>query len=348
MANLLAADLDYVVESVSPFWQQLNNQRIFITGGTGFFGCWLLESFIWATEKLGLNTQATVLTRNKAAFQQKCSWLANHPAVDLYEGDVKNFIFPKENYSHIIHAATEVADASLYLTKPAQMLDTIIQGTAQTLAFARHCGAVRYLLVSSGAVYGKQPPEMSHLSEDYRGSPRIEDIGSTYGMGKCIAEHLCHIYKKNYNINATIARCFAVVGPYLPLNAHFAMGNFLRDLMRNKPIVVNGDGTPFRSYLYMSDLTIWLWRILFCGQPVRPYNVGSDKAMSIAELAHFIAGIFSPAKEVIITQQASPTLLPERYIPDTTRARNELGLTQKIALEQAIHATLRWYSQKVY
>lgn len=343
MTNLLAADLDYVVESVSPFWQALRNQRIFITGGTGFFGCWLLESFIWATEKLGLNARATVLTRSSTVFQQKYPWLANHPAVDLCEGDVKNFIFPKENYSHIIHAATEVTAASLYQTNPIQMLDTIIQGTAQTLAFAKHCGAARYLLVSSGAVYGKQPAELSHLSEDYTGRPKIEDIDSTYGMGKCIAEHLCYIYKKNYNIHTTIARCFTAVGPYLPLNAPFAIGNFLSDAMQNKPIIIKGDGTPLRSYLYMADLTIWLWQILFRGQSGRPYNVGSDSAISIAELAHFIAGIFSPQREVIIMRQSSLTRAPERYIPDTTRARSELGVSQKVSLEQAIHATLRWF-----
>jgi nucleoside-diphosphate-sugar epimerase len=336
--NPLSADLDFILDTVSPFWRELKNQHIFITGGTGFFGCWLLNSFIHASDKLNLNAHATVLTRDINAFKKKCPELAEHPSLNFYEGDVKNFTFRNKHYSHIIHAATDTAESD-----PVTTLDTIIQGTQHTLDFAKHCKSARYLLVSSGAIYGKQPPELPAIPEDYPGRPLLEDPRSAYGIGKCTAEHLCHLYKQ-YGIDIKIARCFAFVGPYLPLNAQFAIGNFLSDAAKGGPIIVNGDGTPFRSYLYAADLTVWLWKILFCGQPLQPYNVGSNEAVSIAELAHLIAGRFSPKLEVIVKKAAPENKLAARYVPDVTRAKNELGLIQKINLVEAIDKTLNWFS----
>lgn len=334
---LPTSDLDSIFTSASPHWNALKNQRIFITGGTGFFGCWLLSSFIYASEKLGLNAQATVLTRDAAAFRKKAPHLSEHPAIHLHEGDIKDFQFPKGRHEHIIHAAADPAESN-----PTEMLDTIIKGTERTLEFATHCGARRYLLVSSGAVYGKQPPELDAISEIYTGDP-----DSAYGIGKRAAEKLCRRYKKKCGVKSCIARCFAFVGPYLPLDAHFAVGNFISDAMKGGPIVIQGDGTPYRSYLYAADLTTWLWKILFCGQPLRPYNVGSSDAISLVDLAHLIADRFSPKRDVIVKQTPMRNnLAAARYVPDVTRAQTELGLVQTTNLVEAIDKTVAWFTAR--
>ncbi len=338
----LLTDLELILERTLPLWEQVRGQRIFITGGTGFFGKWLLESFVWANKKLNLDASATILTRNPAAFEKKYPHLFQQPSLQFYTGNIVDFIFPAGEFSHVIHAATEV-NTSLNQNNPALMFDTIVSGTRRALEFARFCGAHCFLLVSSGAIYGKQPADVTHLSEEYVSDLKVNDSASAYAAGKYAAEHLCYLHAKQHNLEIKIARCFAFVGPYLPLDTHFAIGNFIRDGLKGGPIHVAGDGTPYRSYLYAADLMVWLWTILFCGESLRPYNVGSDEALSIAEIAYLVAKTFTPHLTVTVAKPPLPTILPERYVPDVSRARNELGLIPTVNLADAIQFTANWY-----
>ncbi|MEI6323712.1 MAG: NAD(P)-dependent oxidoreductase, partial [bacterium] len=210
-----------------PLWEQLRGKRIFVTGATGFFGIWLLESFAYANKELGLGAELMGLSRDPDAFYLKVPHLAGVSSIVLHQGDVRTFEFPDGSFSHVIHAGT----TSSVPVPPLEMLDTITQGTRRTLDFAVSAGAKKFLFVSSGAVYGKQPPDITHIPETYAGAPDPMDLRpvSIYGEGKRVGELLCSIYHQEHGLETTIARCFAFVGPHLPLDAHFAIGNFIRD-----------------------------------------------------------------------------------------------------------------------
>jgi dTDP-glucose 4,6-dehydratase len=343
MTNPLSADLDHILEHTRPLWNELRGQRIFITGGTGFFGKWILESLLWANNRLDLDCHATVLSRSPNVFRAKAPHLAGHQAVSVMQGDVRTFAFPNGEFGHIIHAATE-SSAKLNTEQPLQMLDTIVEGTRHMLEFARVCGAESFLLTSSGAIYGKQPTELTHVPEDYSSAPDPLDPRSAYGEGKRVAEHLCALYA-DVRLKPKIARCFAFVGPYLPLDIHFAIGNFIRDALNGGPIVVKGDGTPHRSYLYAADLVIWLWTILLKGGSCRPYNVGSSHSTSIGELAKQVADQFTAQIAIEIRGTSDSQRPIERYVPDIRRAMQELGLQETISLPNAIAKTKQWYER---
>lgn len=340
--NRLAADLALIAGKTEGLWEELRGQRLFITGGTGFFGCWLVESFCFINRLLTLQAHATILTRNPGAFARKCPHLASEAAIALHHGDVRSFAFPDGEYRYVIHAATE-ASAKQAEGAPLEMLSTIVAGTERTLEFAVTHGTKKFLLTSSGAVYGKQPADVTHIPESYAGAPDPLDPTSVYGEGKRIAELLCVLYQKTHGIECKIARCWAFCGPHLPLDQHFAIGNFIGDVLAGRPIRIQGDGTPRRSYLYAADLAVWLWTILFRAPAVVPINVGSAHDVSILELAQTVASTLNPQTEIRMARQAAPGTPPLQYIPGVDRARELLGLRQTIGLEECVRKTAEWY-----
>jgi dTDP-glucose 4,6-dehydratase len=307
---------------------------LLLTGGTGFYGGWLLETLTAAVDR-GLDSQVTVLTRDPAAFLRARPRLAGHPAVTLLGGDVLTLSLPTARFTHVIHAAT-AASAKLNSEQPQLMFNTIVEGTRRALEVARASGATRFLLASSGAVYGRQPPGITHLDETFQGTPVPGDPGSAYGEGKRAAEALCLEAAAAGGLAPVIARGFAFSGPYLPLDAHFAIGNFVHDALAGGPIRVGGDGTPLRSYLYGADLATWLWTLLSRGRAGRAYNVGSERAISIADLARLVANVLGVARGVEVAGTPIAGRPAERYVPSTRRAREELGLDEVWTLEEAV------------
>lgn len=348
-APLSDNDLELILEQTRELWPEMRGQRIFITGGTGFFGCWLVESFCHVNRVLGLGARATVLSRDPAKFAAKCPHLASDAAITLHSGDVRNFAFPEGEYAYVIHAATE-SGSKQGAEEPLEMLSTILAGTERALEFAAQCGARKFLLTSSGAVYGRQPAEMTHVPESYLGAPDPVDPASVYAEGKRASELMCALRQKTARakgaeFEAKIARCFAFCGPHLPLDAHFAIGNFIGDVLAGRPISIGGDGTPRRSYLYAADLAAWLWAILFRGPALVPINVGSGQDVSIRELAGTVAATLEPATQIHVAKQAVHGAAPARYVPSVERAKRLLGLHQTIGLEDMIRRTAQWYSQ---
>ncbi len=340
-------DLDHILAHTRDVWEEMRGQRVFITGGTGFFGCWLVESFCHVNRALGLGARASVLSRDPAKFATKCPHLANDPAVALHSGDVRDFEFPAGEFGYVIHAATE-ASAKQAAEEPLEMLSTILAGTERVLQFAAACGARKFLLTSSGAVYGRQPAEMAHVPESYGGAPDALDVGSVYAEGKRASELMCALYQKTarakgVEFEAKIARCWAFCGPHLPLDAHFAIGNFIGDVLAGRSISIGGDGTPRRSYLYGADLAIWLWAMLFRAPALKAINVGSAHDVSILELAQTVAAALDPATEITVAKQAVAGAAPARYVPSVARAEELLGLRETVGLAESIRRTAAWH-----
>ncbi|MEO7692149.1 MAG: NAD(P)-dependent oxidoreductase [Sphingomonas sp.] len=335
---ILERDLDAVQAALAPLWWRLSGTRVFMTGGTGFIGRWMLE----ALARADIEIEVTILSRDPEAFTAKAPHLARR--FQLIKGDITGFASPSGSFTHVIHAATE-ASAALNNNDPRRMFDTIVTGTRNALDFAVERGVERFFFLSSGAVYGAQPWELTHVAEDWMGGPDPCDPRSAYGEGKRAAEMLCTIYGKQFGLDVVNARIFALLGPLLSLDIHFAAGNFIRDAIAGRTIRVEGAGTAVRSYLYPADLTVWLWTLLIRGQSGTVFNVGSEEAVSIAELAQRTAALLG-APDVEILGKPDLGWNPGRYVPSTAAIRGAFDLSPTIGLDEAIRRTALWNGWK--
>lgn len=313
--------------------------RIFLTGGTGFFGRALLRHWIEQYSHGLAALDVTILTRLPDTFLVRYPEFRGVPWLKFHAGDILNpDSLPKgQFFTHVLHAAT---DSTLGpQLSPHQHYSQIVNGTKNILDYAVACGAKRFLLTSSGGVYGPQPPGMKKVPEAYNGMPDPLIPANAYGVAKRMAEHLCVLYQDMQGIEPIIARCFSFVGQDLPLNVHFAIGNFIRDALWGKEIVVNGNGAPVRSYLDQRDLAAWLLALLANGSAGQAYNVGSDREITVAELAHLVRDLVSPGKGVRVLGGDTSHNYKNRYVPDIEKSRNELGLREEFSLEEAIAHT---------
>lgn len=305
--SILRPEVEELVLGCAELWPALSG-RLFMTGASGFFGCWLLETLLFARERFALDLEIVALTRDPNRFQAKAPQLAG--GVTLWPGEIVDFPFPSGAFSHIVHGAAEVGSG-----------EGILDGGLRVLELAERCGAPRSLLISSGAVYG---PNLGFIGEDHVLAPNTD-----YGRAKLQLEQAWR---------GVIARCFAFIGPYLSLSSGLAAADFLRDALEGRPLRVGGNGLTRRSYLYAGELAIWLWTLLLRGRPGRSYNVGSMHSVSVLELAHLIAAAAGGLPVEVLGESAGSD-----YLPDTSRIQTELGLAQTVHLPEAVARSWHWF-----
>ena len=320
MHPLPSRDLQHILDTAQGDLNALDGARVFMTGGTGFLGRWLVES--WALARRGrLRGDLVVLTRDPARWRAA---FPPCPGLVFTGGDQADFPFPEGAFDAVIHGAFQHGT-------PAVTFQANLLGCRRVLEFSRRAGAARCLLLSSGAAFdpGEEPP-----------------ADQAYGAAKGASEALGAAFQAEGGPVFVSARGFAFVGPGLPLDLNFAIGNFIRDALGGGPIRVQGDGTPLRSYLYAADAAAWHWALLARGAGGLPYDVGSSQAVSILDLAERVRDLLAPGAAVEVAGRPEPGRRPGRYLPDTSRAERELGLREWIGLEEGIRRTAAWYGQR--
>jgi dTDP-glucose 4,6-dehydratase len=342
LTDRLARDLDEIVERAADDLDALAGQRLYITGGTGFVGSWLLRAIAHANRRRSTSIRADILTRDPATFARREPALAGDASFALRQGTIAA---PSREgkYDAVIHAATPTAADARRLTHP-ELQREIVDGTRALLrSVVEPSGAIPVLFVSSGAVYGTQPPDLAAIRETFEPPPAASETPNGYRDGKRNAEAMLEDAQRHGGGLLRLARLFAFLGPGLPLDEHFAAGNFIRDALAGGPIRISGDGTTYRSYLYPTDLIVWLLAIFVRGVDGRAYNVGSDEAITISELAQRIASRVALPTAVVTAQQPTAGTPALRYVPDTARIVAELGVRRNVGLDDAIDRTLTFH-----
>ena len=343
MRELSQADLTHVLDHTHHVWDEYRDARVFITGVTGFVGSWLLETLVHADRTLHLGIKATVLVRDKEAFAARLPHLASAPMVRAHIGDVRIVDPPTRAFSHFVHCAS-AATPRMNAEKPDEVLDIIENGTERMIEEAATGSNVRFLQVSSGSVYGPQPATLDRIDESYTGTPDRNDPAQRFGAAKRKAEQV-GVASVKKGVGFVSARLFALVGPRLPLDGQFAIGNFFADALAGRTVDLNSDGTPVRSWMYAADMAAWCWTLLARGRAGAGYTVGSEEQVSLWDAAHRIAALSSPPVAVTRAKEPVSGALPQRYVPSIAVARDEFNLEPWIPLDDALARTWSWLKQ---
>lgn len=311
--------------------------NLLVIGGTGFFGKSILDAFQRGLLKPWGIESVDVMARHVDEFKDKYKYLLGD-CVRLHCLDITSCsTLPKADY--VIHAAAST-NALNYLMQPEDEKTNILAGTYNycRLALEYHRQS-KIVFCSSGAVYGQQHPSFDFLLEDSPLQPleSLTESKKNYAAAKRDAEN-AFLALAHAGFSVAIARCFAFVGPYLPRDQHFAIGNFIEDGLNNRPIVVKANQPVYRSYMYADDLVIWLMTIAKSATPkIERFNVGSDEVVSLQKLARMIGEYF----DVPATIRDQTNFVPDRYIPSIDKAKNELGLRLNYSIYETINQTIK-------
>lgn len=309
---------------------------LLVIGGTGFFGKSILDLFqrggldAWNVERV------IAMSRHAERLRQEAPALLSD-RVTLVAGDITTARrLPSADY--VIHAAAST-DARHYLARPEEERRNIQAGTLNYCELARDCHRdSKIVYVSSGAVYGAQPATLEQVAEDQAAADvqSMPEGKRDYAVAKRDAEAAI-VGLGGEGLAVGIARCFAFIGPWLPRDQHFAIGNFIGDALAGRRVTVNARHRVYRSYLHADDMVRWLMAIAAHAGPDCPtYNVGSDQPILMGALAALVAqesGLAADAPETSGEQV-------DRYVPSIAKIRAELGVEMQYNLTAAIRATL--------
>lgn len=335
----IGADVDALLYRAGLDVERLRGKCVFVTGATGFFGVWMLSALVRIQRTLCGDLKLVALSRNPDQF------LARHPEfefdrhVHFIAGDVSEFTYPLADVTHLIHMATTNAAETFAGQSQFSKLDLLYAGTLNVL---KQCsGSLEsVLMTSSGVAYGHL--ERDKIVESDQGRLDTTDLRSALALGKLVSEYMVSSFSEQEKYGYSIARCFSFAGPYLPLDLHYAFGNFIRHAQRKEHIVIRGDGLDRRSYLYIGDAMAWLLRMLV--EPKNKiYNVGSEKDLSVYELAVKIAQIAGHGLKVETLGLAAPkdNFRRPSYLPSTELIRSDYpGLAEWTDVNQVIEKML--------
>ena len=339
----ISSDLGFICSNCLPELKSISNKSILITGGSGFFGKWFIESIAFANVNFSLNILLTVITRDKSIFLLNNPKFISFNFLTIVEGNILEKQKIKGDFDYLLHMATTTAHETFSGELDESKVNTLEVGTENIIDFAVKNKITKILFTSSGVIYG-QNNKLYLMEQDFDNSLSVKE-NSGLAQGKILAETIITNRCRSHNINYKIARCFSFVGPYLPLDIHYAIGNFINDARKNRSIVLRSEGKSVRSYLYIADTIIWLLKLLVSDEE-GVFNVGSERQISIYDLAHKVRDLISPSSDVVIEHKdlTEGNFTRDTYIPSASKIKASLGVEEWTTLEDSILKTAKFIS----
>jgi dTDP-glucose 4,6-dehydratase len=340
--SIFEEDIRGVVDALPAECSLLVNKNVLVTGASGFVATWLVATWLESNTRFAGSGRLILTCRNPEKLLTRHPRLAVNPMVEVRAADIRTLKKSwSDNIDLVLHAAT-AASESLNLSAPHEMMDVIVSGTRNVLTEFVTSDATKMVFLSSGAVYGESHKLTDGVREDCNFGPDLNNIRNAYHEAKRLAELMVRVHCTKLGAQHVSLRLFTFLAPYLPLDVHFAAGNFLLNALRGEDIIVKSGGGSVRSYQYGSDLTKYIVCAMTRDLEHTSYNLGSPHKVSIRELAERIRDILNPGGKIRIVGVDTSTNCTS-YFPNVSRITSELGFEDGVRLEEAIIRTSAWH-----
>jgi nucleoside-diphosphate-sugar epimerase len=345
--DLVRRDCELVLEKGIECLGGIGDSNVLITGGTGFMGSWIAEMLCCLNDSKLAGGKIYLLGRDAGRFERNLGHLTGRSFLEFIRCDVRNIIEIPKDVNFIIHAAG-TPDSRVHATNPIETMVGIAEGTHSILKAADRVSNLRmFVNVSSSSVYGTQPMDLQGILEEYSGIAVNSQVSAAYSEAKRYGEALVNAARTEARIPTVIARPFTFAGAYQPLDAPWAVNNFIKDALSRRPIRILGDGQTIRSVMYGADMALWMLTIMTRGMNGQVYNVGSDEAISVERIAEIVARNFNPAPTVQLNASLFGKVANTRLVPNTDMAKRTFGLTTHFDVNAALRNAIAWYRASV-
>jgi len=309
--------------------------RVVITGGAGFIGSHLCQSFLErGDEVICMDNFLTGSRENVTPF-------ALHKRFTLIDHNVTRFIGIEGPVDMVLHFASPASPVD-YLELPIPTLKVGSLGTHNALGLAKAKSAL-FLLASTSEVYGD--PLVKPQREDYWGNVNPVGPRGVYDEAKRFAEAMTMAYHRYHGLNTRIVRIFNTYGPRMRMKDGRVVPNFITQAMKGEALTVYGKGTQTRSFLYIDDLIRGIHRLLETDYHL-PVNLGNPHEITVLDFAKKVLGLTGSKSSIVY--KPLPEDDPQVRQPDISRARELLGWEPQVQMEEGLAKTVHYFSQRLW
>ena len=338
--NIFTEDIRLIVDDLSSFFDELEGKTVLIAGGKGFLGTYFVNVLNHINEVLSTPMKIVIIDNLITSKNKKNNTSHN---VTLLKQDIsESFDFPDELH-YIIHTAS-IASPPTYREFPIKTVDVNYQGTRNLLEIARKKKIKSMLFLSSSEIYGD--PEVIPTPESYQGKVSCTGPRACYDESKRLAETVSTLYFQQYKVPVKIARPFNVYGPYLSLNDGRVIPYFMKNAIEKSEILIHSDGSPTRSFCYVSDAIRAFFKLLFSKHDGIICNVGNDEEISISDVAKMIQKTIGKPISIKTIKSNDPNYTtdnPQRRRPDLSLIKKSISYTPRINFEEGLKRAYNWY-----
>jgi nucleoside-diphosphate-sugar epimerase len=348
MDNLIYKDSLEVVSSLRSLNHRFSGKTVLLTGAAGFLGIHFVHYFAALNAEGVLQKPVKLWALDN--FQRGLpDWVHDYQVsreIDLIKADVTQPLNFQQPFDFIFHAAS-IASPIYYRQHPIETMDANIIGLRRLLDYSLQYIPESFLFFSSSEIYGDPLPQYIPTPETYNGNVSCTGPRACYDESKRFGETLCVNFHQVHSVPLKVCRPFNNYGPGLKISDRRLLPDFFRDILAERDLVMYSDGSPTRTFCYVTDAITGYLLALLSTEDGQAFNIGIDQPeISVQDLAELVIRISGKSLKVVC--QTSPdsqylTDNPNRRCPDITKARRLLGYEPKIGLEEGLSRLYQWY-----